>query len=517
MKLKQLLLFSGILALLFYSCESPSSPRRPVYEGQGGGRENGKFYAQDIAKGVFYSLYAEMLHENEKCKVWAEKGSGMTIDDAKEVAKAYLSIYEKMLPVCGFTENSLNTMDIADYYGNEDKKLCILLLKIRDGYTPASGSYVAGYFSALDFFGYNPADYYTWFSNESDMIYINVNVAEHKPGEENLNRTLAHEMQHLMNFVTTLEKRSTMNSNNQIIQLNQMDIWIDEGLSAAAEWVYANPAGTLYGKHSENRVNWYKNNGIGSGSQIKGLIDRGNNFFVWGNREDQNPYAVQDDYATVYLFFQWLRLQANSTDIYNKIITSSSFDYGAVTIAANTYMPGNGYTSWETLLKTWLAANHIMASTGKYGYMNDIMLRQINTHSAPSGTTSISLAPGEGVYSKTNSQPVLSGQGSSIRNTYLNKSNSQVNDSSFYSGGAMLTFNANTNTKGFPETGKTTGTANIDIVPASLIMQTPTQPSLSGPYQISAGDMLRRNGHGDIFRFPRCGLLQNRRVIAENE
>ena len=507
MKTKKLLLIIGILALLFNSCESPTSSR-PTYQGPGGGRENGKFYAQDITTGTYYSLYAEKFFEKEdgKCVVWAERGSGITEADAEEVAKAYVQICNKLIPVFSDTYShegeSLNIMEMADLYGNKDKKLCILLLKIRDGFTD-SGSFVAGYFSALDFFAYDPGDYYTWFSNECDMLYIDVKVNKpNNPLSGELFRNIAHEMQHLMNFVTSLEKRSVI-INKEIVKINQMDLWIDEGLSGAAEYVYAG--------HSMNRINWYNANGEGL---MKGLIDRGNNFFVWGNRENENPYAVLDDYATVYLFFQWLRLQAGSTDIYKTIISSGSCNYKAVTTAACNKIGSKYDNNWPLLLRDWLAANYINAASGAFGYMGDDKLKTIKTHNAPPPNTSISLAPGEGVYSKTNSQPALSGQGINIKNAYLDKSSQAVHDSTFYWGVALLTYNSNSDIGGLRENGVTTGIASMDIV-SDRLLQLPAESS--GPQPISAGDMLRRNGHKGLSRIPRSGFPKFSSGMTNNE
>jgi hypothetical protein len=258
-----------------------------------------------------------------------------------------------------------------------------------------------------------------------------------------------------------------------------MDIWINEGLSCAAEWVYS-------GNHDNDYMEWYNEDNTK-------LISRGNNFYVWDNRygtasTNTHPNAVLDDYATAYLFFQWLRLQSGgSTDIYKRIISSGNGDYLAVLNA----LPG--YSSWGDLLKTWLAANYFNASGGPYGSMNDPVLKNVKAITVPLGTTSVQLYAGEGVYSVSNSAGILPNQSGNIRYAGLNKPNTTVSDADVLAGDWRLTYNVNTYTSRFPssnptESGSTTGFA-ANIVPAFY-----AAPLKTGPYRISRTEALRRNG-----------------------
>ena len=476
MKTRQILLYFGFLAFLLCSCELLSES-----DSGGSGSVNNpanvpprKFWAQNIVTGNFYQVNADLLAESKNCKVWAEKGTGISAATATSMAKAYENtILPKMLDTYGIVYDfkyqeqviAHNTMELADWYGDGDGKLCILLLDIQDGYSPGvNDSYVAGYFHSLNFI----KDTY---SNLCDMIYIDAYPGS--PGTKESNATFAHEMQHMMNIITT-----------QVTRSSAMDLWIDEGLSSTAEWL-------IEGSHPESRWAWYN-------QDPSGLIQKGNNFFVWGNRGSENQYAVLDDYSTAYLFFQWLRLQAGSNDIYFDIITSSDYDYKAVTKAANDYMAGKNYSDWGTLLKTWLAANYINAPSGPYGYKNDGTLKGIRAKTMPSGVTNVSLSPGEGVYSLTNNFAMPSNK-TFVRYAGLNRSGNDLNDAATFSGGALLTYNANTNISGGPESGTTTGVASYDFadsVPERSVAGT-TGINLSGPFVIGAGDVLRRNGFGE--------------------
>ena len=444
-----------LFSLLIFSCD---------WFNPGDIDSSGNFWAQDFRFWPYrhYRVDAELLWEGLYCNVWVEKGSGTSLVQAQKVGNEYDNkIRQQMIDV--FSSENItysgrsfsDIMEVADWLGDKDDKLCILLLDIRDSYIKGiNDSYIAGYFWSGDFFNLTN-------SNRRDMIYIDTN-----PGMENIEElfsTLAHEMQHMMNFVTSLTVRS-----------GTMDTWIDEGLSSAAEW--------LYSGYSRSRIDWFINNGNKSGS-MKGLIDKGNNFFVWGNYQNENDYyAILDDYSTVYLFFQWLRLQAGD-DIYRKIISSANSDYRAVVNAVNV---NSNYPNWETLLRTWLAANFINAASGQFGYMNDDVLKEIKVPVPSNIGLTVMLAPGEGVYSAANTTPNITGQGSNIKNAYLTNTVTTV----YQSSSTMLTFNSNTNFRGNAESGATTG---VTPPATAIIVPLGGRSIVSGddkPYRIGAWDRL---------------------------
>ncbi|MDR2729701.1 MAG: hypothetical protein LBB81_02250 [Treponema sp.] len=454
-----------------------------------------KFWAQNAVTQAFYQLDAERLAENSRCEVWVEKGSGVNAATANSIANEYSNnIYTKMINNFGWNENievqknqekNMNTMEIAHWLttGNSNNaKLTILLLDIKDSYQPGvNESYVAGYFWPYDILSSLlslPAGYR---SNELDMIYIDIN-----PGLKNSERiseaymTLAHEMQHLMNFVSSVVYRV-----NESGTLYTMDTWIDEGLSAAAEWVYS-------GRYSDDRVGWFYYNG--NGKDMHGKIDVGNNFYVWGNRvSDKDPYPILDDYATVYLFFQWLRLQSGSS-IYKEIIKSENYDYRAVINAfKNTY----NYPNWGDMLSDWLAANNINSAAGRDGYKNDQILKNITASYAPAGSTYLSLYPGEGVYSYSNTSPSVTSSGN-IKYKYFSGNKTlltyNVNDKNYVGEGE--------NISSLIESGTITGvkppssirmSGNYDIKPGSY--------EISGPFRIGMGDVTRMNKNSNRFNF----------------
>jgi len=490
--MKKLLSLTAIAAVLLLSgCDflfgpEPSSTTK-------------KFWAQDTNKAYshpsyFYQIDAELLAENDRCKVWAETASGVSKAAAQRMADAYRDIYTKMLSVFGFTfsvvengkTNFYNALQYADVDG--DGKLCILLLDIKDDYQKGvNETSVSGYFNSDDLFRGK-------YSNLCDIVYIDTNPG--KPEEWNM--TLAHELQHLMNEVTSIAVRRVDKS------YYKMDLWINEGLSGAAEWLYLRDHPVYENQmpyyHPRTRWGWYYRNG--DGRTITSLIDKGNNFFVWDNHKNENKYAILDDYATVYLFFQWLRIQSDTKEgIYKDIISSEYWDYQAVTTAAGERIH-DVYYDWIALIRDWLAANYINAYTGFLGYENDPELRWIKGHLLSTTNESVTLYPGEGVYSF-------------IDESYAGSHSMPANESSspniFYyvltdrtefemQPGALLTFNANPYNyildgsvykDPLPETGTVTGLVNQN--PAASVQggRSAAFPGLTGPYRIGAADVRR--------------------------
>ena len=473
--MKKLMLLTGLLAFLLFSCDGlfdgPGGEKDPIDED---GVAKKSFKAQSFKNGSFYSLEAGKLAEGTNCTVWVERGAGIDKETAQKVANEYSNnIHQKMISAFGTNTNGFNfTTELADINSAQGGKLLILLLDIRDNYQKGvNESSVGGYFLWSDLF--------TSEANSNGLAMIYIDTSPGVPGSSASNMTLAHEMQHLINEITSQTLRATGSN------YDPMELWIDEGLSCAAEWVYS-------GSHPQNRWGWYHNNG--NGTNIKSDIDKGNNFYVWGNRAG-NPYAEIDDYATAYLFFQWLRIQSGSNAIYKDIIGSTNADYRAVTSAAAKFEPSYN-NNWGGLLRDWLAANYInsTSTSSRYGYKNDTTLKGLNSHLLTSGT-STGLYPGEGVFSKIDQAYVTAGNkpndAGNIKYSILTSTAPQ----DALAVGALLTYNTNTaNAADSPSVpGTVTGASiSVNVSVDGRFVSPPV--ALSGPYWVSGGDVLRRNG-----------------------
>ena len=481
-----LLLSFSILLFVLVSCDLLNNFHLTPDDDYLGPLGEGQFYAQNTATGKYYIVDAEKLYTGKTCVIWAEIGCGVTKELAKEIAREYDTVI-RPATVEMFSMKELSVYSRGSVYYFDDVlgcanwltggdgdtgKLTILLLDIKDGYkNPETDPYIAGYFFLGNFFekGKIKNGLHTHYSNGKDMIYVDTFPGLNPGQQEQAFTTLAHELQHLINYVTSVLVRT-----NQWNELSLMDTWIDEGLSSQAEYFYL-------GKNPENRYLWF------SADQNESIA-KGNNFFVWGNHQNE-PMAILDDYATVYLFFRWLYLQTGEAPSFFLDIELSEYpDYRAITKTAR--------DDWEILLTRWLAANYYPKNPG-YGYTGDSEL--LNTVKVDTMTVpSIVLYPGEGVYSIIDGDDFVpgSGGGRNIRYAGLTANSSVITTSSPYTGDILLTFNANTNNKGPRETGLLTG-ARPSPSPARSIAGNMRTMQL-GPYVLDAGDAMRRNWPKDL-------------------
>jgi hypothetical protein len=435
----------------------------------------GQFYAKNLLSDKFYIVDAEPLASGDKCDIWVEKGSGVTQATAKKIAKEYDdTIYQLIINYFGIKNinqitsdgtNIGNIMDYADWLGDGNGKLAILLLDIKDGAKSERDAYTAGYFWSGNFYAKGKIPNSNSYSNGIDMLYIDTFPA--KPGSKESYATFAHELTHMVNFAA-----------NSYMEKSYKDIWIDEGLAVQAEYLYLQ-------EHPEERYKWFS-------LDPAGTIAQGNNFFVWGNYSGN---SIMDEYATAYLFFQWLYLQSGKDpSIFYNIITSDYADYRAVTGEAKKINPN--WSNWEVLLRTWMAANY-NPTNGTYGYKDDTVLRGITAHNT--GGNKISLYAGEGVYSRINTnynKISSSGSGAHVKYAAISTTGvTPVTVSGTISGNALLTFNIDTDDKAKAlETGYLTG------APASLTSDTRSLAGYSGPMIIDARDMVVRNHETELFK-----------------
>jgi hypothetical protein len=454
---------AALLTLLTISCPTTNNEQNPYK-----GLETGTFWAQNLSTQKYYKVEAVRLAKGGKCVVWAEKNAGVSVATGEAVAGEYDNHIHPVVVETFGGEDIHKIIDNGDM--DHDGKLTLLLLDIRDGFKD-SGAYTAGYFYNGDLFLSTPEHP----SNERDMIYVDTNPS--RVLSEESYATIAHELQHFINYFASKSYRRS-----------QMDIWIDEGLSSAAEYVYLN-------RHNADRVAQFSSSDT---------VQQGNNFFVWGERPDN----VLDEYSAVYLFFQWLRIQSGGRDIYKRIFNSLHSDYRAVTGSIpGVFAVALGSTSWEAILRSWLAANYINSPTGLYGYQGEFPKLRVWALGGPTH----SLLPGEGVYSIVGDSPgaLPSSGGSNIRYAGLYKPSDPsqpqepaVSLDSLYPKGRLLTFNSNANNikekdrdwASVKETGMLAN-GEGESIPSSQTGRSARQAGDS--WIIDARDIMGRAEHGD--------------------
>jgi len=390
------------------------------------------FWAQTYSRS-WYTVRSDLLATGTYCKVYAQQTAYITTAQAERVAAE-------------FDDNIFN--QITTNFGehgdvDEDGKVTLLLLDIEDGYDPdVGGGYVAGYFDSTHMIDKD----YILKSNECDMIFIDVNPVDVE--SEEFYTTIAHEFQHLINY-----------SRTYMVDGREQDLWINEGLSSGAEYVYS-------GAVSQERVNWF--NTTVSYQNGGPAIVYGNNFFVWyGYWEYNYPNTVLDNYATVNLFFQWLRIHAsNDTAIYKEILDSAYRDYQAVTTAAASEI-ASMYGDWPLLLETWYLANFRCQDSGYYGYKGLIDTAPI--FFSNSDDYEWEFSPGEGIISALSAtagnlatwSPPL-GSGPNIQYAGFDYTGTTVNRTPSFTNQFAIVYNANTDNTDDDDLGYV---ANVAAVP----------------------------------------------------
>jgi len=448
----------------------------------------------------WYQVTAEKAGESVHCIVYGDTTlkadspaeGKYTVSQAQKLADVYEEhVYNQIKDAFG---------DIEDMDGNG--KVIFLLLDIVDGGS-VSGGYIAGYFDSTHMYSRNT---YTC-SNETDMLFIDVN-----PGTtENCRSTMAHELQHLINFSETVSKGRS-----------QKDTWIDEGLSTGAEYIYGL---SIYGDEDEDdeddeeeeEDDWegeeeynrnvrldlkdydpndriYIYNYYWNSNTSYYTNERVDSFFHWDN--------TLMDYSTDYLFFQWLRIHASiDTGIYREIIAGNNGDYRDVTAAASAWIDTR-FADWSRLLSTWLVANGAQQTSGYYGYRTSS--RFLNCMAFTS-SGSFPLYPGEGILSVLSGTKTMTDSGN-IKYLAFNEDTGTVDEDGNYDRSAtpyVLTYNVNTDTKGARTAGQLAGSVEggggLSLSRAgqplfSVIGKEIPAPALPALYPIGFDDMRRLRG-----------------------
>jgi hypothetical protein len=365
--IKFFLLFQGVavVALCLTACPQPADPQPESENHSAVSFESRTFNVQRVDTEQWYEISASKLAEGAYCVVYV---SDTELESVSPGLARYIAA-EYDTNIYGVVSGIFGDYMAAGFDVDGDGKTIILLLDILDGYSGSDG-YVAGYFDSVHM--YDASTFVK--SNHADMLFIDVNPQS--PRSINFYVTLAHELQHLINFAT----------HNGMPQ----ETWLNEGLSSAAEY--------LYNDHQWSRIDYFN-------ADPMGTIAQGNNFFVWhGHWEDDGEGDLLANYATAYLFFQWLRIHGGGPSIYTEIAGSDFRDYRALTQAAKDRFSGITATDdaemWDRLLSSWMIANYRNdPSPSLYGYKGEWQTVKLRRHTIVSPLSSVSLFPGEGVFS----------------------------------------------------------------------------------------------------------------------
>lgn len=281
------------------------------------------FNVTNFKNGSEYQITANLKYSGNKVDVWVHQDS-ITEEEATSIGKE-------------FENNIYNT--IRNNFGYEsdvdnNSKVSILCYDIIDNFDTTNG-YTQGYFSPRDL--YNVEN-----SNKGEMFYIDTYPSMGTSNIKDISQVypvLAHEFQHMVSY------------NNNVIKGNgkQMDTWLEEGLSLAAEQVYLN-------EPRLNRIYYYNRSRS---------IANGHSLLYWDYNGD-----VLSNYSLSYLFMEYLRIQAGQgNSIYKEIVDNPENNYKAVESVIKKYIdPNITFGKFMTNFRVALALNE---PTGKYGFKSE--------------------------------------------------------------------------------------------------------------------------------------------------
>ena len=351
MNATKVLLIYIFFILTLYSCNT--GPEKPLF---------GNFWAYSDISGDYYRIDAAKTYESSNCIIYIDKN--LDVDTLTPTSQYYGELFTtNIYKVC--TNAFGNPPDV-----DNNNKVIILFLDIKS-YPDTSDSYVAGYFDPNN-------ELLVEHSNEKDMIFMDANQGlSGINGVTNFPTTLAHEFQHMINY----------NQNVFIEGGSEQDVWINEGLSTAAESLYLKAP-------IANKLTYYTNDSSHTFANGKSL-------FKWS--------SYFSSYVNTYLFFQWIREQAvNSNLIYKEIITNSTQDSTSVLSRLQSRISVyDGSTTWSIVLRDWYLAKFLNKASGLYGFKNYfgsftspyLNYTQIYTN------TQYALEPGAGIIINPGSNP----------------------------------------------------------------------------------------------------------------
>jgi hypothetical protein len=183
-------------------------------------RHKQNFFAFDFTTSKQYIAAATLRAVGDFCYVYVEDAEWNTRVNQNAVDRT-VRAFEDDTP--GDPSRGIYQIEV-DAFGpppdiDDDPRVVLLLLDIRDNFKPPTGSFVAGYFTSVNQQAGNVRDPrwgVTFQSNETEMVYVDVN-----PLDVMTNAAmgiLAHEFQHLIHFAYDPSE----------------DTWVNEGASEFA-------------------------------------------------------------------------------------------------------------------------------------------------------------------------------------------------------------------------------------------------------------------------------------------
>ena len=262
------------------------------------------------------------------CYVYLQNGKKVEQKTIDKIANAF--------------DNKIYPTDRA-MFGNEwtpgiddDARITLLLLDIKDGYNPSSGNYAytGGYFNAGDC--YTKSKYST--SNEKEMLYLDINPSD--PNSDKFLSVMAHEFQHMIHWNHDPKEYT----------------WLNESMSQLAPYLC----------------------GYGHPSQVDAFLRTpDNNMCAWS---DDDMVA---NYGQVYMWAQYISTRIASTDerrqaFIRRMVAQKSQGMAGINDAIEKQGIKN---SARNLFRNFCVANYLnddRINNGDYGYGNALSRFYLN-------------------------------------------------------------------------------------------------------------------------------------------
>ncbi len=280
------------------------------------------FNTYNLEKNTNEKIQATLKKIGKHCYVYVAAGAKV---DAKSIDKLVNAFDNKIYP------------EDRSMFGEEwnpgiddDARITLLLLDIKDGYNPSAGNYAytGGYFNAGDC--YTKEKYPT--SNQREMLYLDVNPSD--PSSDKFLSVVAHEFQHMIHW------------NHDPKEFT----WVNESMSQLASYLC----------------------GYGHPSQVDAFLrSPDNNMCAWS---DDDMVA---NYGQVYMWAQYISTRIASTDerrrsFIRKMVGQTSHGMSGLNAAIEKQGIKNNA---RNLFKNFCVANYLndnSIANGAYGYDNNL-------------------------------------------------------------------------------------------------------------------------------------------------
>ncbi len=291
-----------------------------------------RFFAFNMYKTEFYTLWAELRGKGNIVDVWVEKDELKNNHVTDSVVQDIINALENSTP--NSRDPSVGVIALEEkYFGdfpdiNGDDRIDILILDIRDGW--AGGAFMAGYFSHIDqILNYDS-------SNGRDMVYVDSYPTIYQ-GPDNYNsglakETVTHELQHLIHY------NYDEDENN----------WINEGLSIYAQY--------LCGFDVDNVSDYLADTNRDITEivpDLEGII---------------NEEVIKDYHKVgLFTFYMW---EQYGDDFIRNLVQSDRKGIGGINVALTSV---NKSETFKDVLINWAVANYVndRNTAEKYGYLNE--------------------------------------------------------------------------------------------------------------------------------------------------